>query len=32
MVGLSAISEMYEYSLTAYLGVFRVSLKEAKPV
>lgn len=28
---LSAISEMYEYSLGAYLEVFRSSLKEAKP-
>lgn len=31
MQKLSAVSEMYEYSLTSYLDVFRISLKEAKP-
>ena len=31
MQKLSAISEMYEYSLSSYLEVFRQSLKEAKP-
>jgi len=30
MTGLSAISEMYEFSLGAYLGVFSQSLKEAR--
>jgi dynein heavy chain len=29
MVGLSVISEMYEYSLTSFLQVFNNSLKEA---
>merc|ERR1719262_2018280 len=31
MSGLSAISEMYEYSLGSYLGVFDTALREAKP-
>jgi len=31
MSGLVAISEMYEYSLGSYLGVFDTSLREAKP-
>jgi len=31
MSGLSAISEMYEYSLSSYLGVFSTALQEAKP-
>eukprot|EP00927_Polykrikos_kofoidii_P034569 TRINITY_DN29308_c0_g1_i1.p1 TRINITY_DN29308_c0_g1~~TRINITY_DN29308_c0_g1_i1.p1 ORF type:complete len:3708 (-),score=892.28 TRINITY_DN29308_c0_g1_i1:94-10965(-) len=31
MAGLVAISEMYEYSLSGYLGVFETALKEAKP-
>lgn len=30
MVGLSVISEMYEYSLTSFLQVFNNSLKEAR--
>jgi dynein heavy chain, axonemal len=30
MAGLSAISEMYEYSLNSYLAVFYQSLKDAK--
>ena len=30
MTGLSSISEMYEFSLGAYLGVFTLSLKEAR--
>lgn len=30
MVGLSVISEMYEYSLTAFLQVFNMSLKDAR--
>ena len=31
MTGLSTVSEMYEYSLTAYLGVFDISLHQARP-
>jgi len=31
MSGLAAISEMYEYSLGSYLGVFTTALQEAKP-
>jgi dynein heavy chain len=31
MSGLVAISEMYEYSLGSYLGVFDTALQEAKP-
>jgi len=31
MSGLVAISEMYEYSLGSYLGVFDTALREAKP-
>ena len=31
MQKMSAISEMYEYSLSSYLNVFRQSLKDAKP-
>jgi len=31
MSGLIAISEMYEYSLNGYLGVFDTALNEAKP-
>jgi len=30
MAGLSAISEMYEYSLSSYLAVFNQSLREAR--
>lgn len=30
MVGLSAISEMYEYSLTAYLQVFKIALETSR--
>ena len=30
MVGLSAISEMYEYSLTSYLQVFLIALRDAR--
>eukprot|EP00930_Biecheleria_cincta_P003159 TRINITY_DN104093_c0_g1_i1.p1 TRINITY_DN104093_c0_g1~~TRINITY_DN104093_c0_g1_i1.p1 ORF type:complete len:2548 (+),score=550.26 TRINITY_DN104093_c0_g1_i1:162-7646(+) len=31
MSGLVAISEMYEYSLSSYLGVFMTALRDAKP-
>ncbi len=31
MQKLSAIQEMYEYSLYSYLDVFRLSIKEARP-
>jgi len=31
MSGLVAISEMYEYSLSSYLGVFDTALRDAKP-
>ena len=31
MVGLAAISEMYEYSLTSYLTVFKQAMSDAKP-
>jgi dynein heavy chain len=31
MAGLVNISEMYEYSLSSYLGVFDTALREAKP-
>lgn len=31
MQKLSAIQEMYEYSLNSYLDVFRLSIKEARP-
>eukprot|EP00929_Paragymnodinium_shiwhaense_P077084 TRINITY_DN3967_c0_g3_i3.p1 TRINITY_DN3967_c0_g3~~TRINITY_DN3967_c0_g3_i3.p1 ORF type:complete len:4541 (+),score=1544.66 TRINITY_DN3967_c0_g3_i3:127-13749(+) len=31
MAGLVAISEMYEYSLSSYLGVFDQALRDAKP-
>eukprot|EP00928_Gymnodinium_smaydae_P090380 TRINITY_DN7418_c2_g3_i1.p1 TRINITY_DN7418_c2_g3~~TRINITY_DN7418_c2_g3_i1.p1 ORF type:complete len:3325 (+),score=999.70 TRINITY_DN7418_c2_g3_i1:390-9977(+) len=31
MAGLVAISEMYEYSLGGYLGVFDTALRDAKP-
>lgn len=31
MSGMVAISEMYEYSLSSYLGVFDTALRDAKP-
>jgi len=31
MAGLCMIESMYEYSLTSFLGVFEVALREAKP-
>jgi len=31
MNGLGAINEMYQYSLTAFLGVFQTSLRTSKP-